>query len=425
VSALATLRPFARDLAWLGGSQALLKALALLFSLFLARTLGAEELGRYAAALAFAGLFGVASGPGAASFGTREMARDPQAVSRLVPDIALLRTSLALLAVPALASAAWGLGRPPEAVTAVTVAGLGLPLHALVATFDSALVARGLTRRAALWAALRQAVFMVVGGAALVAGGRSLALLVAGHVAVAVRALGALFSLRRLPGVRLARPAPSGFPALLRRLLPFSLEGVADQVGLHAPVAVLALASGESATGLFAAAFALVLTAQPFAQGLGTALTPRLTAPGGRALLAPATGAAVRLTLGLGLPLSAVGALGATELLRLAYGAAFVPAAPALRFLLPALPALFAGEALRAALLSLGRERALARGATAGALAALLLTALLSPTWGASGAAAAFLSLRLIVLASNAIALARALPRGEAWLALGLSWGRA
>lgn len=421
MTAASALRPVARDFAFLAGSQALLKVAALLFGVFVVRSLGAAEFGRYAAALAFAGLFALATGPGAQSFGTREMARDPASIARLVPDIAALRFVLAIVIVPLLALAAWALGRAPEAVVAVAVAGLGLPLHALTATFDSALVARGEVRRAAAWATLRQALFVAFGTAALLLGGGSVALLAAGHAAVLARALLALGSVRRLSGVRLARPAPRGWPALLRRLWPFSLEGVSDQAGLHAPIALLALVADEAATGQYAAAFALVLAAQPFAQSLGTALTPRLSAPAGRELLPRATGTAVRTALLAGFPVALlVGAL-AERLLAWAYGAAFAPAAPALRVLVWALPLMFAGEALRAALLALQHERALARAAVLGTLAALGLTPLLAATWGGTGAAGAFLALRAIVFSVSAIALVRALPAAEARQALGLT----
>lgn len=104
------LRPLARDFFWLAGSQALLKLLALAFGIFAVRCLGAADYGRYAAALAFAGLFAVATGPGAASFGTREMARDAALVGALVPDVAALRGLLATGVVPLLALVAWATG---------------------------------------------------------------------------------------------------------------------------------------------------------------------------------------------------------------------------------------------------------------------------------------------------------------------------
>ncbi len=417
------LRPLARDFFWLAGSQVLLKLLAFAFGVWAVRRLGAVEYGRYAAALAFAGLFAVATGPGAASFGTREMARDASLVGALVPDVAALRGLLAACVVPLLALVAWATGRAPEAVAAIVLAGVGLPLQTLVATFDSALLARGRARAAAACAALRQALFVGLGAAALLAGGRVLALLAASHAAVVARALLALVLLRRIPGVKLTRPAPARWPALLRRLWPFGVEGASDLLGLHAPLALLSLVASEETTGHYAAAFALVLATTPFAQSLGTALTPRLSAPGGRALLPGLTGTALRLTLGLGVPVAALLAGLADVLTAHVYGPAFAPAAPALRVLAFMLPLTFAAEALRAALLALHLERVAARAAVAGTLVALALTLLLGGTHGASGAAWACLALRLVSVVIFVQALLHALPWPEARQALG--WSRA
>ncbi len=417
------LRPLARDFFWLAGSQVLLKLLALAFGIFAVRCLGAADYGRYAAALAFAGLFAVATGPGAASFGTREMARDAALVGALVPDVAALRGLLATGVVPLLALVAWATGRAPEAIAAIVLAGLGLPLQTLVATFDSALVARGQARAAAACAGLRQALFVGLGSVALLTGGRVLALLAVSHAAVVARALVALVLLRRMPGVKLMRPDPARWPALLRRLWPFGVEGASDLLGLHAPLALLSLVASEETTGHYAAAFALVLAITPFAQSLGTALTPRLSAPGGRALLPGLTGAALRLTLGLGLPSAALLMGLADSVTTLVYGAAFAPAAPALRVLALTLPLSFAAETLRAALLALRLERLAARAAVAGALVALALTWLLGGAYGARGAAWAAVALRLVSVVAFVHALLRVLPPHEARQALG--WSRA
>ncbi len=415
----APLRPVARDFLLLSGSQALLKLLAFAFGIYAVRSLGAADYGRYSAALAFAGLFAAATGPGAASFGTREMARDLAAVGRLVPDVAALRAGLALALVPLLTLGAWSLDRPPAAIAAITLAGLGLPLHALVATFDSALVARGRAQAAAACAALRQVLFVALGLGALVAGGGVLALLAAAQLAVSARALAALLAVRRLPGVTLARPSPARFGELLRRLWPFGVEGASDLLGLHAPLALLALLASEEVTGHYGAAFALVLVLAPFAQSLGTALTPRLSAPGGRALLPGLTGSALRLTLLLGLPAAALLAWAAGPLATAVYGSAFAASAPALRVLAWSVPLTFAAEALRAALLALQLERVAARAAFTGTLAALALTLLLAPAHGAAGAALACVGTRLVSLTFFVHALLRALPRAEARQALG------
>lgn len=383
--------------------------------------LGAAEFGRYSAALAFAGLFAVATGPGAATFGTREMAKDARVVARLVPDIAALRVTLSLAVVPLLALVAWALGRPADAILALVLAGLGLPLYALVATLDSALVAHGRAGVAAACATLRQLAFIGFGVAALLLFGGAIALLVATNLALVARVGVTYFALRRALRVRLERPSPARWPALARHMLPFGVEGTADRVCLHAPLALLSLVASEHVVGLYGVAFNLVLVALPFAQSVGTALTPRLSAPDTRPLVPRAAGAALRITLALGVPTALAGTLAAPWIVTLPYGASFAAAAPALRVLMWALPVLFAFEALRAAILALRLEHVAARAAVASALTALAVSACSAPFLGAVGAELAFLLMRLCGVAHFALALARALPPGQARQALGLA----
>jgi O-antigen/teichoic acid export membrane protein len=419
----AALRAAARDFGWLAGGQVALKLLAFGFGVWVVRALGAAEFGRYSAALAFAGLFAVATGPGAATFGTREMASDPGAARRLLADIAGLRVTLSLAVVPLLALAAWALGRPPEALAAVALAGCALPLYALVATLDSALVAHGRVALASFCAAARQVLFVLFGVVALAAGGGAVALLAAANLALVARVLITWRALRRSLGLRLARPAPAGWPALARRMLPFGVEGMADLAGLHVPMVVLSLLASEAVVGYYGAAFNLALVALPFAQGVGTALAPRLASAEGRALVPRAVGTALRLTLALGVPAAAALALWAGLVVRLLYGAAFAPAAASLRVLAWALPAMFAWEALRAGVIALRLEATAARAAVASAVVAALVAAGLAPLLGAAGAACAFLSLRVASVAQLGVALWRALPPTAARQALGL--GRA
>lgn len=416
----AAMRAMALDFGWLSVGQFGIKLIAFAFGVWVVRALGAAEFGRFSAALAFAGLFGIATGPGAATFGTREMATDPTAAGRLLSDIAGLRATLGLFVVPLLPLVAWLLGRPGETLPAVTLAGLSLPFYAVVGTLDSALVAQRRVALASSCAALRQVLFAAFGGVALLMGGGAIALLVAANLALVVRVLVTWIVLRRELPVRLERPDPARWPAMARRMLPFSVEGMAELAGLHVPMVVLSLVAPETVTGHYGAGFSLMLVVLPFAQGVGTVLAPRLSTPSGRSLVPGAVGTALRLTLAFAVPAAAALTLSAGGVMGALFGAAFVPGAPALRILAWALPAMFAWEALRAGVMAMRLEARAARSALASLALAALVVATLAPIWGASGAAVAFLTLRLASVGQFATALHRALPAGEARQMLGL-----
>jgi O-antigen/teichoic acid export membrane protein len=421
--AAAALRAVGRGFRSTATSQGAVKLAGLAFGIWVARQLGASELGRYSAALAFAGLFGVATGPGAASFGSREMAADRSALGRLVADIAALRLALAIGIVPVVALAAWGLGRHGDGLVAVAVAALGLPLYALANTLDAALVSQGRLDLASGCAAARQALFIVLGTLALFSGGGPVALLMAAHLASAGRAAITFLALRRATGARLERPRPRRWPGLARRGLPFGVEAVADVAALHLPMVGLALCASDAVVGFFGAAFNLVLAALPLAQGAGAALVPALNAPGGREMLPRITGTAVRWALALGLAAAlAVSAL-AGPLVAHLYGPAYAAAAGPLRVLAWALPLMLVWEVLRAAALALRREAAAGRVAVRALLLEALAVATLAPVLGATGAALAFVALRLASVGGLAFLLARSLSAGEARLSFGLTAG--
>ena len=404
-------------------SQGVIKLAALAFGIWVARQLGASELGRYSAALAFAGLFGVATGPGAASFGSREMAADRRALGRLVADIAALRLALAIGIVPLVALAAWGLGRRGDALVAVAVAALGLPLYVLANTLDAALVSQGRLDLASACAAARQALFIVFGAVALLFGGRAVALLLAAHLAGAARAVITFLALRRATGARLERPQPRRWPDLARRGLPFGVEAVADVAGLHLPMIGLTLCADDAVLGFFGAAFNLILAALPLAQGAGAALVPALNAPGARELLPRITGTAVRWAVASGLVAALlVGAL-AGPLVTQFYGPDYAPAAGPLRVLAWALPLMLMWEVVRAAALALRREAAAGRVAVRALLLEALAVATLAPVLGATGAALSFVVLRLASVAGLSFLLVRSLSAGEARLSFGLPAG--
>ena len=401
--------------------QASLRLAGAVLGVAAARLLGAEELGRYATALALAGVLGLASGPGAGTFGLREMSADPEATRRLVPDLGALRVLLASALVPLAPALAALMGAPPAGILAAAVAALGLPLHVLVATLDSALLARGRAGLVSAAAVARSVAFLALGGGVLALGRGALALLWATNLSLLVRTAVGWRALRALQPGPWERPSPARWPALARRGLAFGVEGSADVVGLQAPTVLLALLAPVHTVGQFAAAFGLVTAALPIAQGVGHSLTPLLGGVEGRRGLPALTGRALRLALGLGSLAALAGVLVAGPLVGLLFGGAYVEAVPALRALACAAPLMLAWEVLRSAALSLGLERSAARAALVSAGLAVATTLALVPSLGALAPALAFGAMRACGLLLLALALRQALPRSEARAALGLA----
>jgi len=204
----------------------------------------------------------------------------------------------------------------------------------------------------------------------------------ASHVAGLVAAAALLLTLAPGPTARRRGVVREGLGYGLR----VHLANVAWFLHYRADMFLLGYLAGPAALGFYAVAVGLAEKLYLAPSAVGTVLFPRVAAGGAGAESTPAAG---RHTLWLTILLAALLAALAWPLVRVLFGAAFLPAVPPLWLLLPGVISLGLGRVLSADLNGRGRPGVVA--AANGAMAALNVALNLwwIPLWGAAGAAAA------------------------------------
>lgn len=410
---------FAGRLAWNAASEAAARGASLWLSFAGARLLPVEGFGRFAFALALA-QYGWLAGDAVinAGYATREVARARGAHDPGAPALAgffaraRLGAALVLSALAALALAAW----PAPLETRRPIAGAMLYFVAYAAFPDWAL--RGAEDFRGLALANAAAALALVAGTALLLPAHAdpalAAALWAGSFGVA-----ALVAWPRLAAAR-AVTWPDGtqrWRAHVRHSAVFSLGAVLGIGVAQAPLLLTGALASPYATGLFGAAWRLVVAVVGVFSVLWWPVFPVLArsrpgTPAFRDTLVPVAS----LALLLALPAALAFTLWSRELLTLAFGARYAGAATALRIAGAGLPAFALSALLEWTCLASGGERVRA-AVQGGTLAALAIAGLvLIPRFGANGAAASALGGFALALLAYLVTLRRVLP----WRALAL-----
>jgi O-antigen/teichoic acid export membrane protein len=390
--------------------------LLFLLGFLAARWLGPEEFGAYSAALAFVGLFRLLPDFGMAYASTLEISRDPSLARRLITGLLGLQGALSLATV-ALCALLGGLIFEGHVFTAVLLLSLDLVFKSLKATLRWLL--KGLQRFGveAVSLLLERGLLLAV-CAAVLSAGHGLVAFVATFTGLRVLDALGLFGYVHARIVRLApRLDPPLWGELFRKGLPFAYAGAAITVFQQLNQVLLEQMRGASEAGYFAAPLRLVegLTLVP--RILSYALIPTMaglfpTDPGAVTRLY-ARGAKYLLVLGL--PLVLLGLLGSTPLMRLLFGSAYAPSAPASQLLLPAVAFMFLSNFGETTLACIGRWRSIVVIATACLALNVALNLLWIPAHGYMGAAWAQLATELAYFVLGAAALARH-GHGIGWL---------
>jgi len=371
-----------------------------------ARWLGPEEFGAYSAALAFVGLFRLLPDFGMAYASTLEISRDSSLARRLIAGLLGLQGVLSVVTVAA--SALLGsLIFEGHVFTAVLLLSLDLVFKSLKATLRWLL--KGLQRFGveAVSLVLERGLLLVI-CAAVLRTGLGLIGFVAAFTGVRVLDALGLFAyvharvLRLTP--RLDRPL---WGELFRKGLPFAYAGAAITLFSQVNQVLLEQMRGASEAGYFAAPLRLVegLTLVP--RILSYALIPTMaglfpTEPG---VVTRLYARGVKYLLVLGLPLTVLGLLGSTPLMRLLFGAAYAASAPASQLLLPAVAFMYLSNFGETTLACIGRWRSIVVIATVCLAVNLALNLLWIPSHGYVGAAWAQLVTEFAYFALGAVAL--------------------
>ncbi|MFO1078625.1 MAG: oligosaccharide flippase family protein [Planctomycetota bacterium] len=368
-----------RTLCALGIGALLQRAALLLVSVVLGHVLGAAGFGRYALATALGMTLAALAGTGIRSVTSRAIAREPLAAGGWIRAAVRLRLLLTLLLLPLPLAACWALADDPWPWC--TGALLAVPL-----AWDQ----KGLLDAAARTS---REVAQDVAATAVHAGGTLLlcavgltdltALLLVQLAGRVVYAIGAGFAMRGLPGFAAPPAARAILPHAFVPTVTQTLAGLAQ----NGDVWLVRWFGGEAAAGLYAVALRVATTAALPAAQLARLLQPHNDRAAATPAAAGTAARSLRASAFAILPLAAGGAVVAEPLCAL-FGAEFTAAAPALRTLLAATAVQQFGWIQAQVLFAHARIRAWAVSLWTGTAVQVTAIALLTPPFGAAGAAA-------------------------------------
>jgi O-antigen/teichoic acid export membrane protein len=359
----------------------------------LTRHLGTADYGRYQTVISFVAIVQALTDAGMAALGVREYTQRTGAErDRLMRVILGLRIALTGGGVLVAAFVVTALGYPVELVVGVALMGVALVLGLLQATVQIPLAAElrlgtvtalDFTRQALSAAAI---VALVLAGAGLVpffAAAVPVQLLVLGWTVVVVRG--------RIP----LRPSFSAeaWAELLRPAIAVALATTVGVIYLYTAQIITSLVGSEEETGLFSAAFRVVVLAAAVPGILVTSAFPVLTraARDDAARLASAVRGLFEGTLLLGGAAAVACLLGAEPIIAVIGGADYAEADAVLRVQGGVLMITFVMSTLGFTLLALRRHRGLGVTNAAAFTVVCVATPLLVAELGAVGAAWAML----------------------------------
>ncbi len=383
------IRQAAANLGWLVADRAVRLIFTVFVGFWVARYLGPSRFGALNYVLAVVGFGMVLAEGGVDAVVRRELIRAPEKAPTLLAAVWRLRLSVGAMCYAFVTCwAAWGKESPTEAGL-LAIVGLWL--------FQPALAVADLWLQANLRArtsVLAQWIALGVGAAtriALIVGRAPLWAFGAVAVGEAWLAAVVLTLWARRAGVRLAGDQETG--GLVRKLAreswPLLLSGVAISVYMRIDIVMLRHLAGESAAGIYAAAVRISELGYFIPMALASSVLPALLqarARGGAAYgerLQRYFDLSAALAYALSLPLALV----APWLVRLAYGAAFAPAAAVLVVHIWAAIFVFLGVARGQFLVNEGLTRFYLVATSMGALLNVGLNFLLIPQAGGVGAA--------------------------------------
>jgi O-antigen/teichoic acid export membrane protein len=306
----------------LAGVRVAAPVLSLVVVLVVSRRLGAEGLGRYSLAYAFLGLFGLLAAAGLPALLTREGARRPDELGRLLGGAVALSGGVS--AVLTLAMLVLASGYDPATRQALSILSLALAPMAFCACGEAAFLASERTVPIAVVCLVEQVVKAGL-GVTLLWAGSGLNGVLAAAVLGKVLASGVGWVWLGRVGVRMERP--ESLRALAVEMPVFACSAVCATLYWRVDVFLLSWLRGVGEVGCYTAAYRVLDAAILLPQSLCQAWYPRLAtgaAPDGygRWLLASTAPPAVAIAIGAG------------QLVTLLYGAGLEGAGPVLAVLI-------------------------------------------------------------------------------------------
>lgn len=381
------------------------KGAALVLYGVLAREAGRAGFGEFIFIFSLAALLIVFAGPGTDDVLARDVARERGRLKPLFWASLTIKAALGAVAVLAAVTITLVGGDPPRLAVAIALLSSSMLVDALTKSLQATFVALEDMRPAAAAQLVQRCATAVVGIAALLAGGGTVALCA---VFLGGSLLGLAYASRRL-AQRIAFPRPELSPDACRRLfiaaLPLGVSGIFTIVLFRVDTVILTLLDTKVAVGLYGSAYRVLDATLFLTFAFVTAMVPTLARAGLSTVpsLADTYSSALKAAVAMLFPIGTVFALYAEPIARLCFGSGFEGAATALR-LLGGTAALFGVSQLSTATLIFQNRQAWVPWVTGSLmLFNVALNFILIPTWSLNGAAFATTAtevLRAVVTAS-------------------------
>jgi O-antigen/teichoic acid export membrane protein len=390
----------ARNSAFVLGVQVVIKLLAFLFNVFIVRRLGDVHFGQYSTVMAYVTMFAIFTDWGLSPYSVREMAKNPQGTSWMLPGIVVIRIVLSLVVIIIAPLSALWLGKDSDIVRGIWIASMGLLLYAFQGPLEGALTARERLDYTSAYALVTQLVFWGMGTLLLLNGMGFIGLLVASLTGVAVAAVLSGWTLSRLHVGRLDF-AVQRWPKLFTAALPFGISGISYVFMDRFDTVLMSFVLTAAAVGWYNVPWTLINMILLVAQSIATAMYPSMVKSYNHdpKSLPEVVWQSTKYLLIACLPISVGGTVLANRIINVLYGQTFAGSIPVLQVILWALPSLFLLELLGRVADTMHLERRAAKINVINAAITVVLDLILVPTLGILGAALALVGGRTIRLA--------------------------
>lgn len=381
-------------------AQIIVRALMVLFSIYVTRRLGSAEYGRYSLVTSIINFFSLPADLGLSLYCVHQIARDRRRTSYLTTNAAGIRLAAAFPIALIATLMSVGLRYQPSVVVGVLVAGAGFVLLAFQSSLDAMLAGHERLGYSAVLSVTGQLLFIGMGICALQWYNSFLAIVGASFSSVVVTtALGFGLAHLRLGRLHLDLVL-SDWKSLIRAALPIALLQSFFSVALRADTFLLKQLQGDVSVGWYNAAYDIIFGLFVVASGINLSVFASISRVSS---LCPDVGRSISRTAAKYLllfyvPCTVGGILLADRIVGLVYGSQFAPSSSLLRLLLCALPIRALVGLADNLTIVYGRTWRAAGIAAGDALLNIALNLLLIPRFGAQAAAAITILCEGIVL---------------------------
>jgi len=389
-------RVIARNTAFMLGGQIIMKILAFIFNIYMVRTLGDIQYGRYTAALAYIGIFAQFTDLGMSVYAVREMARIKENIAWMVPNIIALRVVLSSIAMILIPLSAWLVGHNSYMVLGIALASCGLLLFAFQGPLDAVMIAEERLDFASAFRLLNQLVFIAVGTILLLMGGGYIGLLIAWLAGILAMGLASHYVVRKILRIKFDRYNIKRWWSILHKSLPFAVTGLTAELVRRFDIVFMTFVLHEAAIGWYGVPINLILMMLIMAQSMGMSIYPTLVKEydSGRGSIQKTVQNSIRYLLIVSLPMAVGGSILADQIIIILYDVEFVNSIVLMQILVWAMPFMFIAEILGRAISTMHLETLAAKLSFVVMTVSIIANIVLILKFGVIGAALTMVAMR-------------------------------